>query len=176
MWSLEPRGSLLEVLLRGCGRPPAPAPRRPLRAARRPGGGQGRPALRSGVRSWWGCLRLGSCKIFIDRVYCQRLYPILRFLKNILVFCCSEKSLLNLRSLQALRSAVGLQAGRGPRWGLSTEQTGRVRHSSGGQRSAAIGSPGARCPRRAQRHGHRPGRLQLLCFARAPWGVPLEPS
>lgn len=38
-----------------------------------------------------GLVHLGNCMIFIDCVYCQCLYPILRFLKTILVPCCSEK-------------------------------------------------------------------------------------
>lgn len=36
-------------------------------------------------------VHLGNCMIFIDCIYCQCLYPILRFLKRILVPCCSEK-------------------------------------------------------------------------------------
>lgn len=36
-------------------------------------------------------VHLGNCMVFIDCIYCQCLYPILRFMKRILVSCCSEK-------------------------------------------------------------------------------------
>lgn len=43
--------------------------------------------------------------IFIDCVYCQRLYPILRFLKKLLFLAAQKKFTENTSSLKALKSA-----------------------------------------------------------------------
>lgn len=49
-----------------------------------------------------------NCMIFIDCVYCQPLYPILRFLKKkkkILFLAAQKKFTENASSLKALKSA-----------------------------------------------------------------------
>lgn len=49
-----------------------------------------------------------NCMIFIDCVYCQSLYPVLRFLKKkkkILFLAAQKKFTENISSLKALKSA-----------------------------------------------------------------------
>ena len=58
------------------------------------------------------CFHLRNCIIFIDCVYCQRLYPILRFLgkkKTKFLFIAAQKKFTEISSsLKALKSAVCL--------------------------------------------------------------------
>lgn len=55
-----------------------------------------------------GLVHLGNGMIFIDCVYCQCLYPILRFLKTILVFAAPKKFTEDTNSLKALTCATSV--------------------------------------------------------------------
>lgn len=55
-----------------------------------------------------GLVHLGNGMIFIDCVYCQCLYPILRFLETILVFAAQKMFTEDTNSLKALKCATSV--------------------------------------------------------------------